>query len=339
MPTDTLERDVSPIASANDQPRQKQRFVLVRLQPDDHDDDNFISMAIAVACGLGCGVRLIACMNPPDGATAPVDPVEWDLRQRAVAARLSNLVKSHTNAGCPIDYQVHEQFVLAALAGSKPVIAVSTAPGSHAWQEDSRLLQLFNNGPASVLVVPQTCDDERSGRIRRIMTAMDGSARAECALPSALAIAGHHGAELVVVHVAPEAPLTAGNSLDAETLALAEELHVRNTRAAENYLGELRARHANDGIRFETRLLEKGDVRRKLVAAARAERADLIVLAAHGASGHGDVHSGAVASHVMGHSTIPVLMIGAGTVRCNNDREEATHVPEHRIASASCGVQ
>ena len=281
--------------------------LLVRIDGDTSGEgaDTLLGVSIAVACGLGRSVRLIARPSLAEEGRAPIGPVDWDLARRAEEAHLAALVAAHADTPCPLDFIVLDRFGRDEIEADEPVVAMARDAHASPWHADGELGRFLADSPGSVLLVPMHSGEHDAVRIERIMISLDGSARAECALPNAVAIARRHGAELALVHVSPEPPLTAGGALD-------DALAARHLRAADAYLAALRVRHMDTDVTLRTRLLDAGDARRRLVDVADAERADLIVVAARGASGHLDVPSGSGASYVLQHASAPLLMVGSG---------------------------
>lgn len=271
-----------------------------------------IAVAVAVAWALDRGVRLVEQLTPPRGGEAPVDPVEWDLHRRAVEARLAALVARHAEPRCPLDFRVLDRFPPDDIDAADTVLGLHRGAGTPPWHADESTRQILATRPGSILVVPERPRAPGPVRFARVVTPLDGSARAESALPTAISIARRHGAELVLLHVAAAPSLLDSGPPDAEAQALADALRAHNRRIANDYLGELHSRYAEAGVTLRTRLLDAIDVRRRLVEAARAEGADLMVLASHGTSGHGDVPAGAVADYLIEHAPLPVLMVGCG---------------------------
>lgn len=164
---------------------------------------------------------------------------------------------------------------------------------------------------------------------RKVLVPLDGSSRSECVLPLGLGIAAAHGAEVVLVHVAHKVELMESNLLNAQAVALRDQLHLHNERAAKQYLDWLRSRLPAP-LPTCTRLLPSGDARRALAHTAIEEQADLMVLAAAGNSGHADITVGSVADYLINRMAIPVLLV----------RQQQPYLSQHhRASSASISSQ
>lgn len=143
-------------------------------------------------------------------------------------------------------------------------------------------------------------------RYRRIMVPVDGSQRAECALPLAEALANVHGASLLLSHVVAEPEVPRRMPLRAEERRLADRLTASNREDAERYLEGLRSRLSAD-VRVHLRVGANPAV--ALHDLMRAEEIDLVVLSAHGYSGGMRWPYGSVALNLLFYGTAPLMMV------------------------------
>ncbi|MEO7732507.1 MAG: universal stress protein [Kofleriaceae bacterium] len=137
---------------------------------------------------------------------------------------------------------------------------------------------------------------------------LDGSLRTESVLPVAVRVARAYGAELVLVHLVEELAPTLVLR-DDEDLALARRLTARLEANAGSYLGGLRARLARDGVAVRTLVVRHASPRRGILETSVRERADLIVVAAHGAACDAGRMFGSVTEYVLAHATVALLIL------------------------------
>jgi len=140
--------------------------------------------------------------------------------------------------------------------------------------------------------------------IAHLLVPLDGSRLAEGALAPAMTLAARLGARVRLVHILERgAPAT-----------IHGERHLTSTGEAEAYLRGVASRFADAGIAVEvhTHGSPEGDVADSIAIHARAGRADLIVLCAHGRGGLRGWLAGAIAQRVVRHGGAPVLMIRQG---------------------------
>lgn len=139
----------------------------------------------------------------------------------------------------------------------------------------------------------------------RIVHPTDFSPASRAAFAKAVKLAKADRAELVMVHVlAPIVP-TADGYVTADLYATME---AAARRYGTKQLQKLVARARKAGVRARGLLLE-GNVQDRIVAAARRQRADMIVIGTHGRTGFARFVLGSVASRVVAHAGCPVLTV------------------------------
>lgn len=152
----------------------------------------------------------------------------------------------------------------------------------------------------------------------RVLVPLDGSARAERALPVAAALARATHGELLLVRIVgvPEAAAAArrqpraGASAAAVADNLALTYEVDEAVAAE-YLRTLGRRLESEGIQFNTDVVT-GYPADGIVASARRHKVDLIVICSHGWSGLTHWALGGTAEKILHAAEFPVLILHEG---------------------------
>jgi nucleotide-binding universal stress UspA family protein len=145
---------------------------------------------------------------------------------------------------------------------------------------------------------------------QRILVPLDGSVRAEHAIPVAIRLARAAGGTLVFVHVVLP-PLEFGEySTEEEAMAVQPSVYEKRMTKAEQYLRQVIHTYANElaGIHVEQEV-EAGATAATIFSIARLEKVDLIVLCSHGA--HGLFHwiFRSVAREAVHHSPVPMLVL------------------------------
>jgi nucleotide-binding universal stress UspA family protein len=142
--------------------------------------------------------------------------------------------------------------------------------------------------------------------LRHILVATDFSAASRMALRRAMEMALANKAELWIVHVAsPPWPM----SPDGYVLPrIYDEVELAVRADAQKRLGAILARARKSGIRGRALLL-RGVAHEAIVKAARAHRADMIVLGTHGRTGVARFFVGSVAARVVAAASCPVLTV------------------------------
>jgi nucleotide-binding universal stress UspA family protein len=147
-------------------------------------------------------------------------------------------------------------------------------------------------------------------RIETVLLATDGSSASEPASEQAIDLALQVGARLLVVSVLGSASRPPGAS--AETGGVADS---RDSLTVKAQAIVQRAKAAGSDATF---LVWEGEPREAIVAAAYAEKADLIVVGSHGRSGVSRFFIGSVSDYVVRHAPCPVIVV-------RGDLETARH--------------
>ena len=143
-------------------------------------------------------------------------------------------------------------------------------------------------------------------KMRRILHPSDFSSASRAAFARAVATAKTERAELLLVHVmAPVIPPTGDGFIPANVYDDIE----RSIRAdAQKQLDKLVAKAKAAKVRVRGMLLD-GTPADRIVRAARAHHADVIVIGTHGRTGLARVFLGSVAERVVGTASCPVLTV------------------------------
>lgn len=145
---------------------------------------------------------------------------------------------------------------------------------------------------------------------KRILVPLDGSIRAESALPVAARIARASGGSIMLVQVVTF-PALYGTSLAA---AYTPDLIEAEINGAEEYLKTLVQSETLAGIKTETSALF-GAVAQTILSVATSYHIDLIVMTSGGKTGMKRRVLGSVAQKLVRHSPMPVLVLHeAGTM-------------------------
>ena len=146
---------------------------------------------------------------------------------------------------------------------------------------------------------------------RSILVPLDGTRFSERSLPlaSELARASEAALHLARVHV-PHEPdgLLSNTSFQWEGVDLSE-YDGKDRREEEEYLHEVEARVATNGLEVDSVLLDQGDVTEQLCAYAREVEADAIFITSHVRGGVGRLLLGSVADGVLRNSHLPVVIV------------------------------
>jgi nucleotide-binding universal stress UspA family protein len=140
---------------------------------------------------------------------------------------------------------------------------------------------------------------------QRMLVPTDFSPQSEAAWGLARRLARAVGAEVVLLHAFVEAPLYSESAFAAERV---REVYASGRKWVEDQLARWQANAQQEGLTVKT-LLRVGVAHEEIVAAARAEGADLIVIGTHGYGGVDRLLLGSVADRVIRLAPCPVLAV------------------------------
>jgi nucleotide-binding universal stress UspA family protein len=255
--------------------------------------------------------------SPPDAAEVrATDALEWEIIRQDARAYLDRWVEEVERYGIEAEGRIAEgpaARCVSELSSSLDVdLLVLSSRGesqTDTWDLGGTARKILALSNIPTLVVPSG-PDEPSTHVppRRIFVPLDGSVRSECVLPTAIRIARESDAEVIVGHIVSD-PIRTEVLFNEGDLSLARSFaNTLSTRAGE-YLDRIGSQLEASGVKARTALSRSIDHREELVALAAAERADMIILSAHGATCNPRHHYGSVTSHVVAHSRIPVLVV------------------------------
>ncbi len=144
---------------------------------------------------------------------------------------------------------------------------------------------------------------------KRILVATDGSKLSNLAVDHAIELADLTGAEVVALKVVPRYPQTyfeGGMALAAAEVARIEKQWNEEALAAVNAVksaGQLR------DVKVKAITVKSDLIAEAVIAAAKRNKCDLIVMASHGRRGIKRLLLGSETQQVLTHSHIPVLVL------------------------------
>ena len=144
---------------------------------------------------------------------------------------------------------------------------------------------------------------------QRILVPTDGSALSKKAVKSAIALAASVGADIVAVNVVPRYPMSyfeGGANVSGAEVGRVERQWAEQGQALAEEVGKAAAKA---GVKARATTVRSDLVAEAILAAARKNRCDLIVMASHGRRGLQRLLLGSETQHVLTHGNIPVLVL------------------------------
>lgn len=282
-----------------------------------------IDRATQVADALGANLLLAHVIEPHKHVLVPFDPVEWNIKRRKAQEYVSELARRHGKSEHPVETKVLEgrcaEQISNCVAGHpEHIVALLRGDDASPGHIGETVRRLVETPSGSLLLIPDGPASAGPGTVSRILVPLDGSARAETAISTALTIARATGAEILLVHARLAPAMTVGGPMEPEDIALMDRVSKRNQQLARDYLDRIRRRMKESKVAINCMVLEGADARRLIVGAVKENAADLLVMASHGRSGFADAPLGDVASFVLARSPVPVLMVRRNAVSDHN---------------------
>ncbi len=305
--------------------------------------ESVLPHATAIAELTGARVTLIRVLETPTtaGHVQPTDPVEWQLHHDAARSYLAGVAKVLEARGISAESRILEgdpASCIIGLARDERVDLVALASHGRTGATGSELgavtHKVILGAHVPVLLVRSfmaRSQGEQEVRYRRLLVPLDGSRRAECALPIVHRIADSHGASLLLSHVVQLPAVPHRLPLSIEEQLLVDGLAVIARRHAAAYLDGLGRGLANAGRKVSVHVLEGGDPAALLEELAAKEDVDLIVMSAHGATGSTRRPFGAVTATFLLYGSRPMLVVQ------DRAREEIVASPARSAAREQAG--
>jgi nucleotide-binding universal stress UspA family protein len=291
----------------------------------------------ALARGSKARVSLLRVLEC-GGGRQPVDALEWELVRGEAHAYMARIQSELAAAGIPaeihlVDGRASEQVLHFAATSAVDLIVLTSRGegGDGRCPLGGTAHKIVAGTSSSVLIVP-------AGRhlgnvdlhLHRIIVGLDCSQRSECIVPMALSLARANDAELLLVHSVPEPELPRRLPPASREVELARQLTEANHREAERYLRELQARLSHDWPRLQTHTVVSSHAAKTLSQLATGSQADLIIVAAHGATGDASIAYGSVAAALISEASHPVIIVQdlwRGPARSDDSESLADAVP------------
>jgi len=278
--------------------------------------------AIAVARTFESQITLLHVMDTPREARwrRAMDPLNWQIRKAEATAYLSEVELRLQAAGMLTEAHILEGIAAEQVIGfadthASQLIILSShgQSGLSDWGVSSVVQKIAQRARTSVMIVRAAQPvvlDAPGLRYQRILVPLDGAPRAEIILPAAITLARAHEAQIVLAHIVQQPALPRRTPPSREDVELADQLVARNQAEATQYLDQLRSRLAGE---VETRVLVSEHLAAALHELVAQEKADLVLLSAHGLSSQIHGPYGDVVNNLMTNGTTPLVIMQEGS--------------------------
>jgi nucleotide-binding universal stress UspA family protein len=274
------------------------------------DAESSLAVALPIARQTGAFVTVLHAVEPEVTASGKSALI----RERDIQEYLAQVVRWLSEGGIRAARLVRDAVpsaaatisAVAAEVGADVIVLSSRGHGAAQGRELGRLARevLVSGAIPFLLVRPFVDGRDHPFICHRLLVPLDGSGRAETALPTAHMLAEALGAELLLVWVLP--PLPSAREQSSERPGLPPADRPDDERFAQRYLDTTASGLGWGGITITT-MIARGEPVRTILGAAGT--GDMLVLATHGHTGNPAVWAGSVASRLVERSEHPVLVV------------------------------
>lgn len=144
---------------------------------------------------------------------------------------------------------------------------------------------------------------------KHILLPTDGSKLSGKAVKRGIDLAKKSGARVTAVHVVPEFKLMVDEGITMLSPALKKRFEDEGRARAQKMLDAIARQARARGVRCATACSASDLPYQEIIATARKNKCDLILMASHGRRGLSSLLLGSETSKVLLHSKIPVLVV------------------------------
>jgi nucleotide-binding universal stress UspA family protein len=255
--------------------------------------------------------------SPESNPDSPIDPLSWRFNRVEAETYLdhvshifnqTNLFKAEITL---LEGDPAQRLIEYARANDVDLIVLTShgQSGVSLWNVSSVVRKIVQNANLSTMLVRSfACHpgDQTPVKYQRVLTPLDGSLRAEAALPVATSIVQAHHARLILAHILQRPEVFQRLPLPTEDQQLIEQVIQRCQNAASQYIEHLKG-HLPQETEADIRV--NNNVSSTIAQIIVEREIDLVVLNAHGYSGDSNRPFGSIATSLIEYGTTPLLML------------------------------
>ena len=273
---------------------------------------------VAVAQTFQARVTLLQVLSRADTGRQFVDPLGWHMSKAAAQNYLESIQQRLQEANIQTDIKLLDghtanSIIDFAQQNLVDLIILSShgRSGLSMWNVSGVVYKIIQRSCLPIMIVrayAADIPDIMELRYRTVLTPLDSSQRAECALPIASRLASHYNATLILAHIVSRPEMPRRTTPTTEDIALADQLTDHNRTEAARYLKQLQSRLNSQEINLETRLQIRSNVASALHELVDQEHVDLVIMSAHGYSGESRWPYGNVVEKFITFGSTPLLI-------------------------------
>ncbi|HEX3051260.1 MAG TPA: universal stress protein [Oculatellaceae cyanobacterium] len=239
-----------------------------------------------------------------------IDPLQWHMIKTEAESSLNKIAERLQGQGLQVQKTILETWsverILKYIEDNVVDLIIVTKQGESIGAKLHTLLRHIN---IPMLIAPSkelVSDEITTDAYQKILVPLDGSQRAEIALPTAANLAKMFGACLLLAHIVHKPDMPSRTPVPPEDFDLLDRLVERNRAEAGKYLEQLVSRV---DTKAETRLVVSERVSTALHQLSEQEAVDLVVLSAHGYSSERQWPYGSITGNLISYMRHPLLVI------------------------------
>ena len=273
----------------------------------------------AIAPVTKARVTLIHVLEHPENRSSgpPVDPLGWHMQkqeaQRYLEEKIEQLQQEGLDASLSmLEGKSAEGIIDFAQANAVDLIALSThgRTGLTGWNVSSVVQKVLLRAYRSILLVRAYGSEGSPEAVyKRLFVASDCSSRAEYILPFAISLAQYYKSRIILGTVIEKPEVIQRLPLTEEETSLANQLVEINQRTASHCHQQITTQLSLKDIAFETHVRLADHAISALHDLVDEVQADLVMLVAHGETGERRWPYGSIATSLIAHGSIPLMII------------------------------
>lgn len=302
-----------------------------------------LSHMLAIVRSFDADVTLLHMLEKKESDTSPhaLDLLNWQIKKTEASLYLEKVKARFQDSDIRVQAIVQEGLIADGITeyaqehGIQLIILSSHGySGAAQWGVSNIAQKIILSAPTSVFVVraqQQVVPTDEAPPVasyQHIMVPLDGSQRAENVLPMAGQLARVHGSKIHLVQVIQTPEMARHLPLTQEDIELSTRIVERNREEASHYLEQAKSRSYLDGIEVEVHLLTSENAAAELHHVAEQEQVDLVILNAHGYSGHHRWPLGSMVNNFIMYSHLPILIVQDLPAR---QKQSTVEVPRERV--------